>query len=62
MLRRAFYLTSPFNSIAMTWRSTDTVSDKILGSLPYLLPLFDAVIVGNALFKLIANFPVLAPF
>lgn len=45
----------------MTWRSTDTVSDKILGSLPYLLPLFDAVIVGNALFKLIANFPVLAP-
>lgn len=45
----------------MTWRSTDTVSDKILGSLPYLLPLFDAILVGGALFKLIDNFPVLAP-
>ncbi|MBX2866145.1 MAG: hypothetical protein KTR27_21545 [Leptolyngbyaceae cyanobacterium MAG.088] len=45
----------------MTWRSTTEISDKILGSLPYLLPLFDAVTVGNALFKLIANFPVLAP-
>lgn len=45
----------------MTWRSTDTVSDKILGSLPYLLPLFDAVVVGGALFKLIDNFPALAP-
>lgn len=45
----------------MTWRSTPETSDKILGSLPYLLPLFDAVIVGGALFKLIANFPVLAP-
>ena len=50
-----------FPDIPMTWRSTDTVSDKILGSLPYLLPLFDAVVVGGALFKLIDNFPVLAP-
>ncbi|MEM7066842.1 MAG: Tic20 family protein [Cyanobacteria bacterium P01_B01_bin.77] len=45
----------------MTWRSTPETSDKILGSLPYLLPLFDAVIVGGALFKLIDNFPVFAP-
>lgn len=45
----------------MTWRSTDAISDKLLGCLPYLLPLFDAVVVGNALFKLIDNFPVLAP-
>jgi hypothetical protein len=45
----------------MTWRSTTETSDKILGSLPYLLPLFDAVTVGGALFKLIANFPVLRP-
>ena len=45
----------------MTWRSTTETSDKILGSLPYLLPLFDAVIVGGALMKLISNFPVLAP-
>ncbi|MGD1858210.1 MAG: Tic20 family protein [Leptolyngbyaceae cyanobacterium] len=45
----------------MTWRSTDAISDKILGSLPYLLPLFDAVLVGGALFRLIDNFPALAP-
>lgn len=45
----------------MTWRSTDAISDKLLGCLPYLLPLFDAVVVGGALFKLIDNFPVLAP-
>lgn len=46
----------------MTWRSgTDEISDKLLGGLPYLLPLFDAVVVGGALFKLIANFPALAP-
>lgn len=45
----------------MTWRSTTETSDKLLGSLPYLLPLLDAVVVGGALFKLIANFPVLAP-
>ncbi|MBE9070216.1 hypothetical protein IQ260_26600, partial [Leptolyngbya cf. ectocarpi LEGE 11479] len=45
----------------MTWRSTPETSDKILGSLPYLLPLFRAVLVGGAIFKLIANFPVLAP-
>ena len=45
----------------MTWRSTTETSDKLLGGLPYLLPLFDAVVVGGALFKLIANFPVLAP-
>ncbi|MEM9265908.1 MAG: Tic20 family protein [Cyanobacteria bacterium P01_F01_bin.13] len=45
----------------MTWRSTTEISDKLLGSLPYLLPLFDAVVVGGALFKLIANFPVLKP-
>lgn len=45
----------------MTWRSTPETSDKILGSLPYLLPLFDAVIVGGALFKLIESFPVFAP-
>ena len=46
----------------MTWRSgTTEIPDKLLGSLPYLLPLFDAVVVGGALFKLIANFPVLAP-
>ncbi|EKV01462.1 Tic20-like protein [Leptolyngbya sp. PCC 7375] len=45
----------------MTWRSTTETSDKLLGALPYLLPLFDAVIVGGALMKLIANFPVLAP-
>ncbi|MEM6253398.1 MAG: Tic20 family protein [Cyanobacteria bacterium P01_D01_bin.156] len=45
----------------MSWRSATEPSDKILGSLPYLLPLFDAVVVGGALFKLIANFPALAP-
>ncbi|MEM8610837.1 MAG: Tic20 family protein [Cyanobacteria bacterium P01_H01_bin.105] len=45
----------------MTWRSTTETSDKLLGSLPYLLPLLDAVVVGGALFKLIANFPVLVP-
>ncbi|MEA5465102.1 Tic20 family protein [Leptothoe sp. PORK10 BA2] len=46
----------------MTWRSgTNETSDKVLGGLPYLLPLFDAVVVGGALFKLIANFPALAP-
>ena len=45
----------------MTWRSTTETSDKILGSLPYLLPLLDAILVGRALFKLIANFPVLVP-
>ncbi|MEM9805882.1 MAG: Tic20 family protein [Cyanobacteria bacterium P01_D01_bin.56] len=45
----------------MTWRSTTDTSDKILGSLPYLLPLFDAVVVGGALFKLMSNFPVLEP-
>ncbi len=45
----------------MTWRSTTDTSDKILGSLPYLLPLLDAIFVGGALFKLISNFPVLAP-
>lgn len=45
----------------MTWRSTTETSDKLLGSLPYLLPLFDAVIVGGAIFKLISNFPVLEP-
>lgn len=45
----------------MTWRSTTEISDKLLGGLPYLLPLFDAVIVGGALFKLLENFPVFAP-
>ncbi|WP_235071115.1 Tic20 family protein [Leptolyngbya sp. Heron Island J] len=50
-----------FSSIPMTWRSTTETSDKLLGSLPYLLPLLDAILVGRALFKLIANFPVLAP-
>ncbi|NEQ53643.1 MAG: hypothetical protein F6K11_26505, partial [Leptolyngbya sp. SIO3F4] len=45
----------------MTWRSTDAISDKLLGCLPYLLPLFDAVVVGGALFKLIDNFPALSP-
>lgn len=45
----------------MTWRSTTETSDKILGSLPYLLPLLDAIVVGGALFKLAATFPVLQP-
>lgn len=45
----------------MTWRSTTEISDKLFGSLTYLLPLFDAVMVGGALFKLINSFPVLAP-
>lgn len=45
----------------MTWRSTTDTSDKLLGCLPYFLPLFDAVIVGGAIFKLISNFPALAP-
>lgn len=45
----------------MTWRSTTETSDKLIGSLPYLLPLFDAVITGNALFKLISTFPAFAP-
>lgn len=45
----------------MTWRSTTEISDKIFGSLPYLLPLFDAVFVGGALSRLVAIFPVLEP-
>ncbi|NEP61717.1 MAG: hypothetical protein F6K31_32990 [Symploca sp. SIO2G7] len=45
----------------MTWRSTTETSDKLIGSLPYLLPLLDAVVVGGAIFKLVDTFPVLAP-
>ncbi len=45
----------------MTWRSTTEISDKLLGSLFYLVPLLDAILVGGALFKLIGNFPVLTP-
>ena len=54
-------LLNSFASIPMTWRSTTETSDKLLGSLPYLLPLLDAVFVGGALIKLMTNFPVLAP-
>ena len=45
----------------MTWRSTDSISDKLLGSLPYLMALLDALSVGGALEKLVTNFPVLTP-
>lgn len=45
----------------MTWRSTTEISDKVFGALLYLLPLVRAVFVGNALLKLISNFPALAP-
>lgn len=45
----------------MTWRSTTETSDKILGSLTYLLPLYDAIFVGGALIKLLSNFPALIP-
>ncbi|MEM1241801.1 MAG: Tic20 family protein [Cyanobacteria bacterium P01_H01_bin.26] len=46
----------------MTWRSSTTeTSDKLLGALPYLIPLLDAILVGGALFRLINSFPVLAP-
>ena len=49
----------------MTWRSTTETSDKILGSLPYLIALLDALRVGvapwGALMNLIGNFPVLEP-
>ena len=49
----------------MTWRSTTEISDKILGSLPYLIALLDALRVGptpwGAFINLISNFPVLEP-
>ncbi|MEO0867717.1 MAG: Tic20 family protein [Cyanobacteria bacterium J06642_11] len=49
----------------MTWRSADTVSDRILGSLPYMMALSDALRVGptpwGALMKLTNSFPIVQP-
>jgi uncharacterized membrane protein len=40
----------------MTWRGTTTVTDRILASLPYLLPLVDGLLFGMFLFR---EFPAL---
>jgi hypothetical protein len=40
----------------MTWRGSTTVPDRIFASLPYLLPLIDALSFGRFLFT---QFPVL---
>jgi uncharacterized membrane protein len=41
----------------MSWRGSTTVSDRILASLPYLLPILDGVRFGAFLFS---QFPLLA--
>lgn len=40
----------------MTWRGTTTLSDRLLASLPYLLPLIDGLLFGLFLFR---EFPLL---
>lgn len=41
----------------MNWRGSPTVSDRILSSLPYLLPLVDGLLFGEFLFR---EFPALS--
>ena len=41
----------------MAWRGSNTVSDRIFASLPYLLPLVDGLPFGGILFQ---QFPILA--
>jgi uncharacterized membrane protein len=41
----------------MAWRGSNTVSDRIFASLPYLLPLIDGLPYGGILFQ---QFPILA--
>jgi hypothetical protein len=45
----------------MTWRGSTTAADKAFASLPYLLPLFDAIVSGNAFFSFLGQFPLLVP-
>lgn len=40
----------------MTWRGTTTVTDRVLASLPYLLPLVEGLLFGMFLFR---EFPAL---
>lgn len=35
----------------MTWRGSTTIRDRIFASLPYLLPLMDALVFGASLFN-----------
>jgi uncharacterized membrane protein len=46
----------------MTWRGSTTAADKAFASLPYLLPLLDALIVGQSFFAFTGQFPALLPF
>jgi Chloroplast import apparatus Tic20-like len=45
----------------MTWRGSVTTADKAFSALVYLIPLLDAVMMGQSFFEYIGQFPALAP-
>lgn len=45
----------------MTWRGSTTAADRVFAALPYLLPLLDAIIVGQAFLRFIGQFSALVP-